>query len=82
MLDSTTIQSAAAGATQEHGFPPATLPYYGDYDENGVDLSLLRYMLSLTPRQRLERMQECALQTLKLLEYGRRHREAKRPSGH
>ena len=30
---------------------PAAKP---DYDENGVDLSLVRYSLSLTPTQRLK----------------------------
>jgi len=29
-----------------------------DYDENGVDLDKLRYNLSLTPEQRIVRMQE------------------------
>ena len=28
--------------------------FYGEYDENGVDLSLVRYSLSLTPTQRLK----------------------------
>ncbi len=29
---------------------------YGDQDENGIDLSLLRENLKLTPTERLERM--------------------------
>jgi hypothetical protein len=33
---------------------------YGDYDENGVDLSLIRWMLSLTPTERLQWMERCA----------------------
>ena len=32
----------------------ATSPEKPDYDENGVDLSLVRYSLSLTPTQRLK----------------------------
>jgi hypothetical protein len=51
--------------------------WYGEYDENGVDLSLLRLTLSLTPSERLKLMDKHARDTLKLLEYGRRHREAK-----
>lgn len=31
---------------------------YGDQDENGIDLSLLRENLKLTPTQRLERLQQ------------------------
>lgn len=30
---------------------------YGDQDENGVDLSLLRENLKLTPRERLSKLQ-------------------------
>ncbi|MGA2038444.1 MAG: hypothetical protein ABSH42_04140 [Bryobacteraceae bacterium] len=38
----------------EHGQPaPAPL-----YSEDGVDLSLVRWMLSLTPRERLEFLEE------------------------
>jgi len=33
---------------------------YGDQDENGVDLSLLRENLKLTPTERLQRMQASA----------------------
>jgi hypothetical protein len=31
---------------------------YGDQDENGVDLSLLRTNLRLTPSQRLDKLQD------------------------
>jgi len=34
---------------------------YGEQDENGVDLSLLRENLKLTPSQRLEKLQNAAL---------------------
>ena len=56
-------------------------PYFGEYDENGVDLSLLRYMLSLTPRERVLRLEKFARDTVKLMEYGRRHREAQSDPG-
>jgi hypothetical protein len=56
--------------------PPHALDY-GEYDESGVDLSLLRYMLALSPLERLQRMEAHARDTQILLEYGRRHREAK-----
>ena len=37
--------------------PPETWP---EQDEAGVDVSLIRWMLSLTPRQRLEHLQQTA----------------------
>jgi hypothetical protein len=33
---------------------------YGDQDENGIDLSLLRENLKLTPSERLDRLQSAA----------------------
>jgi hypothetical protein len=54
-----------------------TVSYGGDYDEAGVDVSLLRHLLQLTPLERLRLMEQHARDTLVLLEYGRRHREAK-----
>jgi hypothetical protein len=50
--------------------------FYGEYDENGVDLSLLRWMLGLSPLERLLVMERAARDTQILNEYGRRHREA------
>jgi hypothetical protein len=47
-----------------------------EYDEAGVDLSLLRYMLELSPLERLRHMERHARDTRMLYEYGRRHREA------
>ena len=55
-------------------------PSYGDYDASGVDLSLLRYMLRLTPLQRLIAMERHARDMVILHEYGRRNREAKASS--
>jgi hypothetical protein len=49
---------------------------FGDYDQNGVDLTLLRWMLSLKPLERLAEMERHARDTLTLLEYGRQHRQA------
>ncbi len=46
------------------------------YDDNGVDLSLLRWMVQRTPRQRLEVMERSARDTQRLIEYGRKHRQA------
>jgi hypothetical protein len=51
-------------------------PFYGEYDENGVDLSLLRWMLGLSPLERLQVMERAARDTQVLNEYGRRQREA------
>ena len=49
---------------------------YGEQDQNGVDVSLIRYMLSLSPLERLRVMERHARDTLALMEYGRRAREA------
>ena len=54
---------------------------YGPQDENGVDLSLVHYMLSLSPLKRLQVMERHARDTFLLMEYGRRAREAT-TSGH
>lgn len=48
----------------------------GQYDDNGVDLSLLRWMKQMTPRQRLEVMERSARDTQRLIDYGRKHRQA------
>jgi hypothetical protein len=62
-------------------FPNPDRLYYGDYSESGVDLSLLRENLKLTPLERLIRMEEHARNTKLLLEYGRKHREANAAKG-
>ncbi len=49
--------------------------YYGEQDENGVDLSLIRENLKLTPLERIRKGDAARRQALLLLEYGRRHRE-------
>lgn len=57
--------------------PPPAKPIYDPrvhYDENGVDLSLIREMLKLTPTQRVRRMDKARRDALRLMEYGRRHR--------
>lgn len=54
---------------------PPQSDYYGEYDSNGVDLSLIRYMLRKTPLERLILMEQHARDTQVLFEYGRRHRE-------
>ena len=49
--------------------------YYGEQDENGVDLSLIRENLKLTSLERIRKGDAARRQALLLLEYGRRHRE-------
>ena len=49
--------------------------YYGEQDENGIDLSLIRENLRLTPLERIRKADAARRQALRLLEYGRRHRE-------
>jgi hypothetical protein len=58
-----------------HAAAPA--PDYGQQDQTGVDLSLLRQLLRLSPLERLQRAEEHARDMLILYEYGKRHREAK-----
>jgi hypothetical protein len=55
--------------------------FQGPYDQRGVDLSLIRLMLALSPLERLEQMERNARQTRVLNEYGRRHRQAGTDSG-
>jgi hypothetical protein len=49
--------------------------WYGEQDENGVDLSLIRRLLTLTPTERVRLGEEARASTLRLMEIGRRHRE-------
>jgi hypothetical protein len=49
--------------------------YYGEQSPEGVDLSLIRENLKLTPLERIRKADRMRRQALKLLEYGRRHRE-------
>ncbi len=48
-------------------------PWYGEQDENGIDLSLIRENLRLTPLERVRKADAARRQALKLLEYGRKH---------
>ncbi|HEX5472977.1 MAG TPA: hypothetical protein VFW73_13880 [Lacipirellulaceae bacterium] len=48
--------------------------WYGEQDENGVDLSLIRENLKLTPAERLLRGDRARDNALVLMEYGRRQR--------
>ena len=49
--------------------------WYDEQDENGVDLSLIRENLKLTPSERLRRGDRARKNALQLLEHGRRQRE-------
>ncbi|MBI4578216.1 MAG: hypothetical protein HY718_00845 [Planctomycetes bacterium] len=65
----------SSGETQEAGTKYWGPHYYGEQDENGVDLSLIRENLKLTPLERIRKADAARRQALKLLEYGRQHRE-------
>ncbi|MHC4179661.1 MAG: hypothetical protein ACYSWU_19285 [Planctomycetota bacterium] len=54
--------------------------FQGPYDDSGVDLSLIRSMLALSPLERLKLMERNARQTRVLNEYGRQHRQARADS--
>lgn len=49
--------------------------YYGEQDENGIDLSLIRANLKLTPLERARRAEWARLAALQMMEYGRKYRE-------
>jgi hypothetical protein len=53
-------------------------PAFPEHDAAGVDLSLLRSILRLTPYERLQRMERAARDTKALNEFGRRHAERQR----
>jgi hypothetical protein len=40
--------------------PTGDLGPFTDYNEDGVDLTLIRWMLSLTPAERLAAVESCA----------------------
>ena len=64
------------GSTADPGGEPPFGPrWYGEQDENGVDLSMIRELLRLTPAERLRRADRARRDALRLLEYGRRHRQ-------
>lgn len=48
----------------EKAMEPDVEAFRADYSEDGVDLSLIRWMLSLTPAQRLEFVEERANEIL------------------
>ena len=48
---------------------------YGEQDENGTDLSLIRSLFRLTPAERLLCGDRARRDALQLLTYGRRHRK-------
>jgi hypothetical protein len=45
--------------------------WYGEQDENGVDLSLIREQLKLTPTERVRRMDRARLDSIRLRLHGR-----------
>ena len=50
---------------------PKQRSFYGEQDDSGVDISLLQYMLRLSPRERLKVMEKHAKDVATLHEYGR-----------
>jgi len=53
--------------------------YYGEQDENGIDLSLIRENLKLTPLERIRRAHKAATELIQLRRQG--YRELKRMLG-
>jgi hypothetical protein len=66
-----------AGNAESNAAPidPRSPLWYGEQDENGVDLSLIRENLKLSPRDRLIGAEVARRSTLRLMEYGRRKRD-------
>ena len=48
---------------------------HAEQDENGVDLSLIRCNLKLTPTERLRKAERARRGALRLFEYGKRFRK-------
>jgi uncharacterized protein (UPF0335 family) len=51
-----------------------TRPVFAEQDENGVDLSLIRELLKLTPLDRLRRMDRATTDAIRLRKYAREQR--------
>ena len=45
---------------------------YGEQDENGTDLSLIRWLMSLSPQERLRRMDAATTSALWVRQHARR----------
>jgi hypothetical protein len=54
---------------------PSDPLWYGEQDENGTDLSLIRANLRLAPRERLLQGDRARNSALRLMEIGRQQRE-------
>lgn len=55
---------------------------YGEQDENGTDLSLIRWLLTLSPAERLMWGDRARDDALRLQEFGRRQRQSERTENH
>ena len=77
LMSSVNRPESSSGTSLDRNSPVVDFPSkkYGDYDESGVDLSLIRYVLQLSPLDRLKLMERRARETQVLNEYGRRHIE-------
>ncbi len=53
---------------------------YGEQDENGTDLSLIRWLLAMSPAERLMWGDRARDDALRLQEIGRRQRQGQRPA--
>lgn len=51
-------------------------PKLPDYSEDGVDLTLIRWMLSLTPAERLQFLEERINEILRIRELNAKHQTA------
>lgn len=59
------------------GIAAVSLPSFPEQDKSGVDLSLLRSVLALSPLERLRLMERRAQETRLLNSYGRRIHQAR-----
>ncbi len=69
-------QYMVLSSNSNEGSEPHGPLWYGEQDANGVDLSLIRENLKLTPSERLLRGDRARRSALRLLEYGRQQRKA------
>lgn len=62
-------------------YPTPAMLDSGELDENGIDVSLIRENLRLTPLERIRKGDRARLQALRLLEVGTSHRRQENELG-
>jgi hypothetical protein len=80
-LKSTGCEELPEPATEQWDLVSGSAPGFGEQDEFGIDLSLLRENLRLTPAERLRKHYRCAQSLLELRRAGLAARRARTAAG-